>query len=267
MRAAAAQQVVHALPCGGHLALRVVPAAPGAPAATPGVVFLHGLLSTATGAKALALEAHALARGHAYLGFDARGHGASSGAFRDMHLGHWLDDARAALDAAPAARHVLVGSSFGGWQALLLAAERPRDVAGVVLVAPAADITASFWEALGPEGQAAARRDGETALGSSYLDGGAVTVGLEFFEAAKPFLVMHRLRELRVRCPLRILHGVRDDVVPVATSQRLFDELPVADATLTLVKDGDHRLSRPHDLALLLSTVEGLLAHAAGGSS
>lgn len=228
------------------------------------VIFLHGLCSDMSGTKARALEQRAQQHGFGYLCYDARGHGSSSDKFEDTDISHWYQDALAAMSLAPCKRHILVGSSFGGWQALHLAVEQPQQVAGLVLVAPALDITQQFWRALSEEQQQQAQQTGRVSLDSNYMDDGQIMVKLQFFEAAKPFLLLDKLQQLQVSCPVRILHGVQDDTVPVATSEQLFEQLPARDMALTLVKDGDHRLSSKHDLQLLLSTVSDVLQHVAG---
>eukprot|EP00775_Hariotina_reticulata_P002605 gene2605-2907_t len=209
--------------------------------------------------KSIALEQHAQQAGHGFLSFDARGHGSSSGSFEETTIADWYQDAETALTLAQAQKHILVGSSFGGWQALHLAEQQPDEVAGLILIAPALDFTARFWQGLSPEEQAAAAQQGRVSLGSNYVDGGQFEVGMKFFEDAKKFLVMDRLQELQVQCPVHILHGVQDDAVPVSVGKQLFEQLPAEDMVLNLIRDGDHRLSRPQDIRRLLGAVEDML--------
>lgn len=176
MRAAAAAATSvaqHALPGGGgHIAYRLTqpPAAARAQPAPGAVIFIHGLCSSQAGTKAQALEADAAARGFAFLSFDQRGHGDSSGAFDTTHPGDWLADAETALvDLAPPGRHVLVGSSLGGWLALHLAQRHPERVAGLLLIAPALDFTRRLWASLGAERQAAATAEGRLRLDSKCV--------------------------------------------------------------------------------------------------
>lgn len=196
-----------------------------------------------------------------------------------------------------AAQHA--GSSFGGWLALWLALQHPQRVAGLLLIAPAIDYTSRFWESLTPQQQQQAATEGAVELPSSYVDGGSIRLSHAFFSQAERFLMLgsrscNKLSEQRpLACPVRILHGVQvrvhagcwvcfscsrlaadccvrdvgawpcppqDDAVPVGVSHQLFELLPASDMNLTLVKDGDHRLSRPQDLRLMLSSLDELLA-------
>jgi len=224
---------------------------------SPGVVFLGGFMSDMTGSKALAMEAFCRARGQACLRFDYRGHGQSSGKFEEGTIGLWAEDALAAVERLTEGPQVLVGSSMGGWIALLLARQRPERVKALVGIAPAPDFTEDLLWA----GYSAAKRDKLQREGVVYEPS-------QYGE--RPYGVTHALIRdgrqhlllrdpLHLQCPVRILHGMLDSDVPWQRSLRLADKLETGDVRVTLIKDGDHRLSREQDLALLRRTVEELL--------
>jgi pimeloyl-ACP methyl ester carboxylesterase len=226
------------------------------PGAAPGVVFLGGFMSDMTGTKATFLEAHCRARGQGFLRFDYAGHGASEGAFTDGTIGRWADDAIAVLDALTDGPQVLVGSSMGGWVMLEVALARPARVAALVGIAAAPDFTEELiWNTLTDAQKAALEHDGFLSAPSQYGGTYRYTIGL--IADGRERL---RLRgEIRIHCPVRLLHGQRDPDVPWQTSLRLAEHLAATDVQVTLLKDGDHRLSRPQDLSLLTTTLDSLL--------
>ncbi len=223
------------------------------PGRGPGVVFLPGFRSDMGGTKALALREALAARGRSLLRFDYSGHGASAGRFEDGTIGAWADDAAAVLDALTEGPQILVGSSMGGWIALLLALRRPDRVAGILALAPAPDFTeALMWPAFDDAQRAALRRDGVLHLPSEYGEPTPVTRAL--IEDGRRHLLLDA--PIPLRCPVRILQGMADPDVPWRHALRLVDALEGADVRLHLVKDGDHRLSRPADLDLLVQTLD-----------
>lgn len=225
----------------------------------PGVVFLGGFMSDMTGTKALALEAHCRAAGRAFLRFDYRGHGASDGRFEDGTIGGWAEDAVAAVDRLTAGPQILVGSSMGGWLMLLTARLRPERVAGLVGIAAAPDFTEDLmWEQFPEPVRRVLARDGVWHEPSEYGDR-PYPITLRLIEEGRIHLVLRR--PLPLTCPIRLIHGMCDRDVPWQVSQRLLEHVGTADATLTLVKDGDHRLSRPQDIARMLDAVDALAAH------
>ena len=222
----------------------------------PGIMFLGGFRSDMQGSKALHLRDRCAARRRAFLRFDYAGHGASEGAFEDGSIGGWLADAEAMLLARTTGPQLLVGSSMGGWLALLLAIRHPLRVAGLVLLAPAPDFPQELlWPGLTETQRATLTGTGRLDLPSAY--GPPVPITRALVEEAK----RHRLLPgpIPVRCPVRILQGMADPDGPWRHALRLVDALPGADVRLHLVKDGDHRLSRPADLALLDEALDGLL--------
>jgi pimeloyl-ACP methyl ester carboxylesterase len=224
---------------------------------SPGIVFLGGFMSDMTGTKAMALEAFCRERGQAFLRFDYFAHGASSGAFAAATIGRWKDDALSVLDRLTEGRQILVGSSMGGWLMLLAARARPERVAALVGIAPAPDATEDLmWRRLSPAQQQAMWRDGSLTIPSAY-DPAGYMLTRQLIEEARSHLLLRA--PLAVACPVRLIHGMRDPDVPWPTSLRLAERFAGADVTVTLVGDGDHRLSRADDLARLRRTLDALL--------
>ncbi|MDP6572137.1 MAG: alpha/beta hydrolase [Rhodospirillales bacterium] len=229
------------------------------PGKAPGVVFLTGFMSDMTGGKALALEAFCRARGQAFLRFDYTGHGASSGAFEDGTIGRWADDTLTALDKLCEGPQVLVGSSMGGWIMLLAALWRPRRVAGLLGIATAADFTVDLVpRGLTEEQKTALERDGVVYVPSDY---GPEPTPLtkKLLEDGSNHLVLRD--DIALDVPVRLIHGMKDPDVPWETAMRIADRLRSRDVEITLVKDGDHRLSEPADLERLCATLDALLGH------
>ena len=220
----------------------------------PAILFLHGLMSTMHGDKAGHLAMHAAARGVEFLRYDAYGHGSSGGRFIDGTIGSWLGDAHLALGRLGASRVILVGSSIGGWLALLLALARPDGVAGLLLVAPAPDMTRRVAMQLPAEARLALERDGVWHRPSRY--GEPIPITRRMLDDGERHCLLGG--PIAIGCPVRILHGQQDADVPWRGSLLLADRLANHDVQLTLVKDGDHRLSRHADLALLREAVDAL---------
>lgn len=224
--------------------------------AGPTVVWLGGFRSDMTGSKAEAVAASGRAHGRKVVRFDYSGHGASGGDFEDGRIGRWLDEARAVVAAEAGEDFLLVGSSMGGWMALLLARDNPAGLRGLVLVAPAPDFTEKlFYPALPVE--VCARVDaGETIDIPGEYGGPDYRLAADFFRDG----ARHNLLDapLRLGVPVIILQGMADTSVPHTHARRIVDRLVDDDVVLTLIKDGDHRLSRPADIDLLLDAVSRL---------
>jgi pimeloyl-ACP methyl ester carboxylesterase len=227
------------------------------PGRGPGVVFLGGFRSDMEGTKALHLDAWAAARGQAFLRLDYSGHGRSSGAFEDGCIGDWAGDARAALAALSEGPQVLVGSSMGGWIALLLARAEPARVAGLLGIAAAPDFTEdSMWAGMDAPARARLERDGRIELPSEYADAPYV-ITRRLIEDGRRHLVLREALELPF--PVRLLQGTADTDVPPRVALRLLDHARGPDIRLTLVKGADHRFSSRECLALIAAQVEELL--------
>ncbi|QEH80374.1 alpha/beta hydrolase [Sphingomonas sp. C8-2] len=224
------------------------------PGRGPTIVFLPGYRSDMEGEKATALDAWAGREGRAMLRLDYSGCGASEGAFEDFTLADWRDDVLAMIGAfAPAGPLTLVGSSMGGWLALLVALALPGRVQAIVGIAAAPDFTDWGFSADVVE---LLRREGRIAEPSDYSDEPYVTT-LGFWESGQANLLLDG--EIAFDGPVRLLHGERDDTVPVSIALRLGRALRSGDVQTTLIKEGDHRLSRPGDIALLIATVARLM--------
>ncbi len=222
-----------------------------------GVIFLGGYRSDMGGTKAVALEAWAKARGRAFLRFDYGGHGGSGGDFTELGIADWFDDARAALNLTQGPQ-VLVGSSMGGWLALLLARACPERIAGLIGIAAAPDFTEdSLLPSLTVVERAAMDRVGLIERPSGYSDGPYIFTQ-RLIDQGRANLVLRA--PLALPFPTRFLQGTADTDVPVAVAQRLFDHASGPDIRLTLVKGADHRFSTPDCLALIESNLDEILA-------
>jgi pimeloyl-ACP methyl ester carboxylesterase len=227
------------------------------PGQGPGVVFLGGFRSDMTGSKALHLQAWAESAGRAFLRFDYSGHGASGGVFEDGAISDWYQDAHAVIQALTTGPQILVGSSMGGWIALLLARAVPDKVAGLVTIAAAPDFTQRMWQVEFSDAQRAElTAKGRVEQPSDY--------------AAEPYVITRRLiedgtrnlvldRPLNLPMPVRFLQGTADRDVPLSVALGLFDHATGPDIRLTLVKGAGHRFSTPACLDLIVQTVQTLV--------
>ena len=220
--------------------------------AGPTVVWLGGFNSDMTGTKAQALAGWAMAKGRDYLRFDYFGHGESSGAFTDGTIGRWRDDVLAVIDGMTEGPLVLVGSSMGGWLACLAATARPERIKAMVLIAPAPDFTEKLVEPdLSDEARAALARDGVWVWPDAG-EGFAITRTL--LDEGRAWSILPG--PVEIAAPVRILQGGYDVDVPWRHALGLAEALTGEDVVFTLIRDGDHRLSRPQDLARLIAAVE-----------
>ena len=242
---------LHSLVGGGHVGYRFLPGR------APTVVFLCGYASEMSGTKARYLHGVCAEAGHAYLRFDYRGRGASSGRFEDGTIGSWTDDACAVIEAVTRGPLVLVGSSMGGWIMLLVARRLPERVRALVGVAAAPDFTEDgIWPGMSADERRTLATTGVVHVPSRYSDE-PYPVTLRLIEDGRTRL---QLRDrIPLDCPVRLIHGWRDEDVPWRTSLRLAAKLRSGDVTVEIVGDGDHRLSRDADLALLARTLHGVL--------
>ena len=228
--------------------------AEGAGADKPGIVFLGGFRSDMGGTKAVALEAWARARGRAFLRFDYTGHGDSSGAFENGTIGDWAQDARDVLGALTQGPQILVGSSMGGWIALLIAREMPEKVAGLVGIAAAPDFTEdSMWAGFDDRQRTALMTTGRVELPSEYDDGPYV-ITRNLIENGRTRLVLRD--PLPLPFPVRLLHGTADVDVAMSRPMAILEHAECDDLRLTYVKGADHRFSTPACLRLIERTVE-----------
>lgn len=218
----------------------------------PTVVFLPGYMSDMEGGKATTLDVWAAVKGRAMLRLDYSGCGASEGAFTDGTLTIWRDDVLFLIDSLVEGPFILVGSSMGGWLALLVALARPEQLAGLVGIAAAPDFTDwGFTE----EQKLRILREGKIEEPSDYGDEPYVTTK-PFWRSGEANRLLHG--PIAIDCPVRLLHGQRDNVVPWRNALALAQQVRSADVHVLLIKDGDHRLSRDQDLARLVDAVATL---------
>jgi pimeloyl-ACP methyl ester carboxylesterase len=221
--------------------------------ASPTLLFLPGYASDMEGAKALALDGFAEARGLAMLRFDYSGTGSSGGRFEDGTLALWLEEALAALDRLTEGPVILVGSSMGGWIALHLALLRPERIRALVGIAAAPDFT--DW-GFSPEQKSALQRDGRIEEPNPYgREPSVFTRG--FWDSGQKLRLLGR--EIGIDCPVRLLHGEKDQEVPLDVAFRLMRALRSSDVQLNVLKGGGHRLSEPHEIRAILGAVEALV--------
>ena len=226
--------------------------------AAPGLFWLGGFNSDMRGTQALALDAWAAEHGRGCVRFDYSGHGESSGEFRAGTIGQWLEDSLAVFEAYCEGPQVVIGSSMGGWMALLLARELAKregsraSLAGLVLIAPAPDFTeALMWNGFPPEVKQEIESKGVWLRPSEYGEPYPITRAL--IEEGRNHLLLGGAIE--VGCPVRILQGAQDPDVPWQHAFALAHRLPADDVVLTMIQDGDHRLSRPQDIARMIAAV------------
>ena len=220
----------------------------------PTVVWIGGFRSDMEGTKALALETAARERGWNYVRYDHFAHGQSSGDWKQATIGRWREDAVALIDSLQGPV-IPVGSSMGGWVALLATLARPERVKGVVLVNPAQDFTEKLmWPGLADHERQAILREGETVITEEGL--GSYVLTRRMFEEARDWLLLDGV--IDIAAPVHVLQGRADDVVPWRHQVELAERLAGGDLRLDLIEGGDHRLSTPSDLTRLVAAVEAM---------
>lgn len=228
--------------------------------AGPGVVFLGGFKSDMEGTKAIHLHDRASRSGRAFLRFDYSGHGQSSGSFTDGCIGDWAEDAAAAIGALTDGPQILVGSSMGGWIALMVARAMPGRVAGMVGIAAAPDFTEDgMWASFDAAQREEITAKGRLELPSDYSDEPYV-ITRRLIEDGREHLVLRAPLDLPV--PVRFLQGTADADVDRSVAERLLDHASGPDMRLTLVKGADHRFSTPDCLALMGAALDEVSARA-----
>jgi pimeloyl-ACP methyl ester carboxylesterase len=225
----------------------------------PGLFWLGGFNSDMRGTKALALDAWAGEHDRGCVRFDYSGHGESGGQFIDGTIGRWLEESVAVFSQFCDGPTVVIGSSMGGWMALLLARAIARratsaSLAGLVLIAPAPDFTEELmWKGFSQEIRHEIETKGVWLRPSEYGDGTPYPITRALIEEGRNHLLLGR--SIDVGCPVRILQGAQDPDVPWRHAFTLAQRLPAEDVVLTMIQDGDHRLSRPQDIARILAAV------------
>jgi pimeloyl-ACP methyl ester carboxylesterase len=222
-----------------------------------GVVFCGGFRSDMTGTKAQALAEWARARATPFTRFDYFGHGASTGTFTDGTMSYWRGDIPQVLDEVCPGPQILVGSSFGGWLSLMAALDRPEKVAGLLLIAPAVDMTERLmWDRFSEKAREKLMREGLIYDPSEY-DPEGYPISQALIEDGRHHLMLGQSIELDI--PVRILHGQKDDAVPWQLSLELAEQLTSQNVELQFLKDGDHRLSEPAQIDKIINLLDALL--------
>jgi pimeloyl-ACP methyl ester carboxylesterase len=227
----------------------------------PPVVWLGGFKSDMRATKATALDDWAAANGRAFVRFDYSGHGESGGAFEDGTISRWLEDGMAVIERFVKERPIFVGSSMGGWISLLAARhlmnKRPQIApTGVVLIAPAVDMTERLmWDRFPEDLRKSVQETGVYHRPSAYSDD-PYPITWKLIEDGRKHLLLDQ--PIQTGCPVHILQGMDDPDVPWSHALRLVEHLPGDSVSLTLIKDGDHRLSRPEDIERLIAAVEAI---------
>ncbi|XP_066298619.1 palmitoyl-protein thioesterase ABHD10, mitochondrial-like [Branchiostoma lanceolatum] len=227
------------------------------PGRSPGVIFFPGFLSSMDGTKALALEGYCRAAGLAYTRFDYRGMGLSQGSIENCSINTWKQDCLDVLDRLTTGKQIIVGSSMGGWLMLLIAMNRPERLHALVGIATAADFVKKHWEQAPIIVQNQWREKGVYTFPSDYTDTGTVSLGYGWIQDSLPYCILGT--RMPISCPVRLIHGLRDQDVPYQTSAQILEELDAKDVDLILRKSGDHRMSEPEDLELIIDTVDKLV--------
>jgi pimeloyl-ACP methyl ester carboxylesterase len=234
---------------------------PGANAKLPLVMFLGGFKSDMGGTKAVFLEAQCRARGQAYLRFDYSGHGESGGNFEGGTIGLWTEDALDLFDFIGPAKAILVGSSMGGWISFLLMRRRAEKIAGMVGIAAAPDFTGDHYpDKLTSAQMQILMRDGRLEVPTPYGPDPYVFTRALYEDALQHYILD---RVSTIESPVTLIQGMADPDVPWEITAKIQASLKGAPVDVILIEDGDHRLSRPEDLAIIDREVQSLSARAA----
>ena len=223
----------------------------------PGVVFLSGLKSDKEGTKAIFLSQWAEKNNRDFLRFDYRGHGASSGTFEETSISDWLEDTKSIVLSLTSGPQILVGSSLGGWIALLFARLYPQKVAGIIGVAAAPDFTAKYAiNNLTKDQRQELKTTGKLSFDSEYFEQPLV-ITQKLIEDGNQHLIL--TKNQCIDCPVRLFHGSLDEDVPLSTSINILKSLSSVDMHLQIIKGIDHRFSTPECLELIKETLERML--------
>ncbi|XP_007905498.2 mycophenolic acid acyl-glucuronide esterase, mitochondrial-like isoform X1 [Callorhinchus milii] len=223
----------------------------------PGVVFLTGFRSNMNGMKALALEEYCRSEGRSFVRFDYTGCGSSKGDADSCFLGNWKNDVLSVLDNLTTGPQVLVGSSMGGWLMLLAGLARPEKIVGLVGIATATDHFVNAYKQLPLESRQEAERTGQWTVASKYADSGFYTIKMDFVKEAEDHCLLQGT--VPISCPVRLIHGMEDELVPWQNSVHLAERLASRDVDLLVRRSGDHRMTRDEDIQLLVAVVRDLV--------
>lgn len=225
---------------------------------SPGIVFCGGFRSDMEGSKAVFLEKLCKELGHSFIRFDYFGHGESHGDFTDGSIGQWKDDTLKVIDELTEGPQIIVGSSMGGWMALLAAIERPKKIKSLIGLAAAPDFTEDLmWETADEFSQKKLLRDGIIYIPNCHEDEEPYPITLKLIEEGRENLLLNG--EIDINCPIRLLHGMADEDVPYEYASLIAEAVKSDDVEIKLIKDAGHRMSGEKELNLLRETLLSLL--------
>ena len=226
---------------------------------SPYVIFLHGLMSNMEGIKAKYIENYCKSLNYNFLKFDNFGHGMSSGEFIAETIGSWLNGLELILEQLADQPVILVGSSMGGWLSLLAAIKFPDKVHSILCLAPAPDFTEeSIWQKLPSFMQEQMQQKGWIDISSADYKSHTYSISYALITEARNHLLLTK-NNIEIKCPVHLIHGIMDKDVPSAVSTRLFEKLTCKNVVLKLIKDADHKLSRPQDLKVIANSIEEII--------
>ena len=229
----------------------------------PTIIFLHGLMSNMNGEKALALEKYAIDKGYEFIRFDNFGHGSSSGKFTDQTISSWLEGLVLVIEKLASDKIIIIGSSMGAWIGLLGAIKFPEKIAGLVCIAAAADFTEELiWQALTEAEKAEFIQNGSyTIKGKNQGCHTPYPISLKLITDGRKNLLLADNNDIPINCPVHFIHGMQDFDVPYDISLRIAEKLTSHDVIIKLIKDADHKLSRPEDLQIIFESLEYCIKH------
>ncbi|XP_062969753.1 palmitoyl-protein thioesterase ABHD10, mitochondrial [Cynocephalus volans] len=224
---------------------------------SPGIIFIPGYRSNMNGTKALAIEEFCKSLGHAYIRFDYSGVGSSDGNLQESTVGKWRKDVLSIIDDLAVGPQILVGASLGGWLMLHAAIARPEKVVALIGVATAADNIVTQFNQLPVELKKEVEMKGVWSVPSKYFEEGFDHIQYSFIKEAEHHCLLHS--PIPVNCPVRLLHGMKDDIVPWHTSMQVADRVLSTDVDVILRKHSDHRMKEKADIQLLVYTIDDLI--------
>ncbi len=222
------------------------------------ILFMHGTLSDKNASKSLFLEEFCKTNDIGYTAFDFIGHGESSGKYTDGTIGIWFENALEIIDQITSKPLILIGSSMGGWISLLAARARPKRVRAVIGLAAAADFTINVWQSFSEEQKKEIMEKGVIHTPNGWTEEGDPWTK-QLFEDAEKYLLLKEKNSLNIQCPLTLLHGAKDDCVPVNTALKIMEAAQSPEVKVVILKDSGHRLSEPHELQILKQELINLI--------
>ena len=223
---------------------------------SPYVIFLHGLMSDMNGTKAIAIGKYLSENEIGYIRFDCRGHGQSEGKFPEFGIGEWADDASLIINELTKEPVILIGSSMGGWSMLLNAIRYPKKVYGLIGIAPAPDFTENILQSLSDSDISQLSLKGHVEIPSDYGDNPYI-ISKKLIDSGKERLLLNS--KIKISCPIHILHGGRDEDVPIETSLKIMEQIESENVKLTIVKSANHQFSDQQNLKLIFDAIKEMI--------